>query len=141
MAQALLQQGHDAAALFGTFGYSTADIAAAMGVTARWVRVLVARAGLRPPKKPVPTKVQLYRILLREVARHGGEYGWGFLSGVLRAWHPQFHFERRKVVAALHRLFPKETKTRRHYTAQRLERGRCGPGPSAAPLFHSRYAR
>ena len=39
-----------------------------MGVTPRWVRKLVERAGVRPPKKPEPSKLVLYQILLREVA-------------------------------------------------------------------------
>lgn len=123
--QALLQQGHDAASLFANYGYTTSEIAAAMGVTPRWVRKLIERAGVRPPKKPEPSKLMLYSILLREVARHGGDYGWGYLRGVLRAHHPGYHFARRRVIAALKRLFPKEASQRQHYTAQRLERGRC----------------
>ena len=70
--QSLLQQGCDAPLLFSQHGYSTAEIAAGMGCSARWVRKLIARAGVRPAKKPEPTKLELYRILLREVARHGG---------------------------------------------------------------------
>ena len=119
---ALLQQGRTVPELFATYGFSTAAIAAAVGYTARHVRRLVA--GTRPPKKPVPSKRILYLILLREVARHGGEYGWGFLRGVLRAYHPQYRFPQRRVMAALRRLFPHAHRSRCQYTAQRLERGR-----------------
>ena len=105
-------------------GYSAKQIAPVVGLCVRRVRQLIAAAGLRPSPKPVPSPSLLEQILTSEVARHGGSYGYGMLSGVLAARYPQFRFPRRRVLAALQRLFPHAAARRYEWTAQRLERGR-----------------
>eukprot|EP00964_Phaeocystis_antarctica_P132323 scaffold96387_cov78-Phaeocystis_antarctica.AAC.3 len=105
-------------------GNSVRDIAPLVGLCERRVRQIVAEAGLRAVAKPTPSPRLMDRIILMEVRRHGGGYGWGTLCGALRAHHTRYHFPRRRVIAALRRLFPHDARRRRNWTAQRLERGR-----------------
>ena len=120
-------------------GYSAKQIAPVVGLCVRRVRQLIAAAGLRPSPKPVPSPSLLEQILTSEVARHGGSYGYGMLSGVLAARYPQFRFPRRRVLAALQRLFPHAAARRYEWTAQRLERGRYF-APYFAYSWHLDYA-
>jgi hypothetical protein len=120
-------------------GDSVRDIAALVGLCERRVRQIVAQAGLRPVAKPVPSTRLMYRIILTEVRRHGGGYGWGTLCGALRAHHARYHFPRRRVLAALRDLFPQDARRRQDWTAQRLERGRYY-APYAHYSWHMDYA-
>ena len=120
-------------------GLNSQEIASAVGLGQRRVQQIVAKAGLRPAAKPIPPRRQLRRILKLEVARHGGNYGWGMLHGALVAHHPGYRLPRRRVLAALRELFPVDAAKRDAWTAQRLERGRYF-APHAHYSWHLDYA-
>ena len=118
---------------------STQEIATAVGLSQRRVQQIVAEGGLRPAAKPVPSRRELHRILKLEVARHGGNYGWGMLRGALAAHHPGYSFPRRRVLVALRKLFPVDAAKRDEWTAQRLERGKYH-APHVHYSWHLDYA-
>jgi hypothetical protein len=120
-------------------GLSTREIASVVSLTPRRVQQIVAQAGLRPATKPIPPRRELFRIVKREVRRHGGNYGWGMLHGALVAHHPGYRLPRRRVLAALRELFPEDAAKRDAWTAQRLERGKY-LAPYTHYSWHMDYA-
>ena len=99
-------------------GMSTSDIALQLGCTQRRIQQILAF--LRPPSaagpSPQPQTLAadaLLEIVNQEIQRHGDYYGVQMLLGVLRQWHPNYHFPRRAVAAAAAALRPEAYRARR----------------------------
>ena len=96
----------------------SSDIAQRVQCTDRWVRQVIADAGLRLPVHP-----QLGAVVAREARRLGTNYGVIMMQGVLRAAHPGYAFPRAAVRDALRMANPAASAMRRNWARQRLARG------------------
>ena len=91
-----LDHGSSRANILDLFARSrdTARVAALTGLTRRRVQQVVAAAGLSGRERLLPLHPRFNDIVNFEVTRHGANYGYKMLLGVLRAHHADWRWPR-----------------------------------------------
>ena len=106
-------------ALFAA-GNSVPSIASKAGVGERRIRQVVC--DLRPGPLPVPDDAELDTMIVEQRKQLGANYGIVMMEGALHFGYPGLQCSRRRIAAALQRLYPAEFKARVDWAVLRLER-------------------
>lgn len=120
-----LDHGSSRANILDLFAHSrdTARVAALTGLTRRRVQQVVAAAGLSGRERLLPLHPRFNDIVNFEVTRHGANYGYKMLLGVLKAHHADWRWPREAVQAALRAVDPAASDARRSWCYRRIQRG------------------